>query len=43
MSVSAQVNDGLPVGMFLAILAFELIFAVLAFSALRAEQQATNR
>jgi hypothetical protein len=31
--------DGAPAGMFLGILAFELVFAGLAFAALRAEQQ----
>ncbi|PTM51337.1 DUF4345 domain-containing protein [Phreatobacter oligotrophus] len=31
--------DGLPAGMFLGILAFELIFAALAVAALRTEQQ----
>jgi hypothetical membrane protein len=35
--------DGLPAGMFLGILAFELIFAGLAVSALRAEQQIADR
>jgi hypothetical protein len=33
------VLDGMPAGMFLAILTFELIFAGLAFSALREEQR----
>jgi Domain of unknown function (DUF4345) len=35
--------DGMPVGMFLAILAFELIFAGLAFSALQAERRGADR
>lgn len=35
--------DGVPAGMFLAILAFELIFASLAFFALRAGQPATAK
>jgi hypothetical protein len=35
--------DGVPAGMFLGILAFELIFAVLAFSALRAESKGADR
>jgi Domain of unknown function (DUF4345) len=35
--------DGVPAGMFLGILAFELIFAVLAFSALRAEHKGADR
>jgi hypothetical protein len=33
------VLDGVPAGMFLGILAFELIFAGLALAALRAEQR----
>lgn len=35
--------DGVPVGLFLGILAFELIFAVLAFFALRAEERGADR
>lgn len=35
--------DGLPAGMFLSILAFELIFACLAFFALRAEQRGADQ
>lgn len=35
--------DGVPAGLFLAILAFELIFAALAFFALRAEQRGADR
>lgn len=37
------VLDGMPAGMFLAILAFELIFAGFAFSALREEQPGADR
>lgn len=31
--------DGMPVGLYLGVLAFEMIFAVLAFSALKAEER----
>lgn len=35
--------DGVPVGLYLAVLAFEMIFAVLAFSAWRGEQRGANQ
>ena len=35
--------DGVPAGMFLAILAFEVIFALLAFLALRAEKRGADQ
>lgn len=31
--------DGMPVGLYLAVLAFEMIFAVLSFAALQAEER----
>lgn len=35
--------DGMPVGLYLGVLAFETIFAVLAFSALKAEEHRAAR